>query len=102
DSLILTSNAIPACTYQWTDPNGLTSTNQNIIIPNTTASNAGTYTLVIAKNGCSSMPVTRIVSIALKPILNLGNDTSICQSNHLVLNAYNPGCTYVWNTGASS
>ncbi len=102
DSLILTSNAIPACTYQWTGPNGFTSSNQNVIIPNTTSGNAGIYTLTIAKNGCSSMPVTRIVSIALKPILNLGNDTSICQSNHLVLNAYNPGCTYAWNTGVYS
>jgi gliding motility-associated-like protein len=34
------------------------------------------------------------------PIVDLGNDTAICTSQPLILNAQNPGGSYVWNNGS--
>jgi hypothetical protein len=34
--------------------------------------------------------------------VDLGNDTTMCHGNNLILNAGNPGCNYLWNTGATS
>ena len=36
------------------------------------------------------------------PVVNLGNDTSICPQPPLTLDAGNVGCTYQWNTSATS
>ncbi len=35
-------------------------------------------------------------------IVNLGNDTTICNGQTLTLNAGNPGATYVWQNGSTS
>ena len=36
------------------------------------------------------------------PSVNLGKDTTICEGNTLMLNAGNPGSSYIWNTGATT
>lgn len=53
--------------------------------------------------GCSNQ-LDSIFKVSISPdvIVNLGNDTTICQTNTFVLNAGNVGCTYLWNTGSSA
>jgi gliding motility-associated-like protein len=36
------------------------------------------------------------------PIVNLGNDIRICPEDSIMLDAQNPGATYLWNTGENS
>ncbi len=36
------------------------------------------------------------------PVVNLGNDTAICAGTSIVLNAGNPGASFIWSNGASS
>ena len=36
------------------------------------------------------------------PSITLGKDTTICNGNSLIINAGNPGSTYIWNTGATT
>jgi hypothetical protein len=48
-------------TYSWTGPNGFTSTLQNPSISNTTSANAGTYTVTVSNNDCSSSATTNVV-----------------------------------------
>ncbi|MBK9508141.1 MAG: immunoglobulin domain-containing protein [Cytophagaceae bacterium] len=60
----ITSLNIPV-TYQWTGPNGFTSTSSNPSIPNAQALNSGTYTLTVTKNGFS----VSISKILLFPLL---------------------------------
>ena len=62
-TLNLTSNSVAGGTYSWTGPNGFTSSEQNPIINNFTATNAGAYNLVIDLDGCSSDPSTTSVSL---------------------------------------
>lgn len=50
--------------------------------------------------GCDSIVTTALTINA--PVVALGNDTSFCSGDSLVLDAQNPGATYQWNTGSNS
>lgn len=48
--------------YNWSGPNGFTSTDKNPVIPNVTASNSGIYQLIVTgPNGCSTTTEINIV-----------------------------------------
>ncbi len=63
----------------------------------------GTYdvTLVITDN-LSSDTIVNTITINPSPTVDLGNDTTICAGNVVVLDAQNPGGTYSWSTGATT
>lgn len=42
------------------------------------------------------------LTIAPVPVVDLGNDTSICCYNTITLDAGNPGATYIWSTGETT
>jgi gliding motility-associated-like protein len=92
----------PATIYQWTGPNGFTSSSQNVNIPKADYDHSGMYTLTEYQNNCLSLSAERNVNVIPGPIVDLGNDTSICQANIIFLNASNVGCTYNWSTGENS
>jgi gliding motility-associated-like protein len=100
DTLRLISSAAQDISFLWTGPNGYTSTKPDLTILDFNESLAGKYTLLIG--GCTNAATNKMVSLATGPILNLGNDTIICQGSTIILNADNPGCKYEWNTGESS
>ncbi|MBI5220070.1 MAG: gliding motility-associated C-terminal domain-containing protein [Bacteroidia bacterium] len=60
-----------------------------------------TYILVwTVSNSCGSSSDTVIISFDCVPILvDLGNDTAICEGQTLVLDAGNPGSAYSWTGG---
>jgi|GEM_PF-1611967 len=45
---------------------------------------------------------TIVITTKSLPIVALGNDTSFCKGNALVLNANNTGATFLWNTNQTS
>jgi hypothetical protein len=53
-------------------------------------------------NGCASARVPITAAIGPPPVVNLGSDTSFCESIPLVLDAGNPGGKYMWSTGDST
>lgn len=54
-------------------------------------------------SGCESTREPVIATIKPIPVVDLGNDTSICPGTSVItLDAGNQGTTYVWNTGAST
>ncbi|MNS66378.1 PKD domain protein [compost metagenome] len=80
-------------TYLWGD-----GTTGSSITVNT----AGTYYVAVMNTtGCLSTD-TIVMAINALPELNLGNDTAICDGSTLVLNAGNPGASYIWSTGEAS
>jgi hypothetical protein len=63
----------------------------------------GTYWAAIT-NGCGTASDTIVITQAVVPVVNLGNDTALCNGATLLLGAFNAGATYLWqdaSTGAS-
>jgi len=80
-------------TYLWNNGTG----NQTLY-----ANQTGSYWVnIITANNCS---VTDSINITIipKPIVALGNDTSFCSGEILLLNAQNTGSDYLWNNGETS
>jgi len=42
------------------------------------------------------------VTMYLQPVVNLGNDTTLCGEASLILDAGNPGAVYLWSTGETT
>ncbi len=63
-------------------------------------SNQGAYFVKVIANGCDTTGKIN-VSYATKPIVKLGKDTSLCTGELLLLDAYYPQSTYLWQNGSS-
>jgi hypothetical protein len=82
----------PGDTYLWSNA----TTNQMLTV-NTT----GTYSVIVTNaNGCSNSDTIN-VTITPAPLLNLGPDTTLC-ANSVLLDAGNPGSTYLWSNSATT
>lgn len=63
---------------------------------------AGTYYVdVTDANNCLGTDTIK-VSQGIQPLVNLGNDTSSCATINIIVDAQNPGATYLWSSGATS
>lgn len=86
--LQLNTPSVVGVSYEWTGPNGFTSSAQNPLIPSASPANAGVYTLVLSNGTCKSTPVTTQVEVAdLQSFSITSNVTSntICQGGNLTL-----------------
>lgn len=92
-TLFIDADQPGAISYLWN--NGSTSA-QRVI------ANAGLYSLVTSDGVCrrnDSFAITTNVT----PVLNLGNDSTLCYTESLLLNAASPVAdTYLWSTGSTS
>jgi hypothetical protein len=66
--LSLTATGISGATYSWTGPNGFTATGPNQTIASATTANAGTYSVTISLNGCSTT-VSTTVTVNPAPVV---------------------------------
>ncbi|KAA5533175.1 T9SS type A sorting domain-containing protein [Taibaiella lutea] len=81
-------------TFLWTPGSAATQT--------LNVSTGGSYSVSIkSMHGCKLTSGTYVKMRPL-PVDNLGNDTSICESTTLLLDAGNTGYSYAWSTGATS
>ncbi len=82
-SLMLTPNASGgtlAYGYQWSGPNGFSSTDASPVIPNITKSNAGIYTVTVTdNNGCQTVAQVN-VNVQPPSTATLSGNSSICLS----------------------
>ncbi|MBI2968985.1 MAG: PKD domain-containing protein [Bacteroidetes bacterium] len=91
DSLIVDAG-LQGVQYQW-------STGDTVarIIVDT----SGKYWVQVSNNNCSNSDTINI-TFTPSPSVNLGNDTTLCNSDSLILDAGNPGSTYFWSTSATT
>jgi gliding motility-associated-like protein len=76
----------------WTWSNGYNT-------PTTTVNSTGEYSVIVADEiGCTGYDTISLVMQAL-PVVNLGDDTIICNGESIVLDAENIRFNYSWNTG---
>jgi gliding motility-associated-like protein len=104
-SVSLGGSPTPGVTYSWSSsPQGFVSDQSN---PMVSPSATTTYYLQATNNQCPSPSLDSVlVTVAEPPIFQLGNDTTICQGQTVLLcgSAPETGVTYQWspNTGLSS
>lgn len=82
-------NATGGTTYNWTGPNGFTSTLQNPTIPNAIAANAGTYTCQVSGSGAcdGSFTVNIVVGDTIAPVPTIANLPDITGDCHTLISA---------------
>ncbi|MBL7703953.1 MAG: PKD domain-containing protein, partial [Taibaiella sp.] len=91
DGTIITLDAgNNGATYLWNDG----SSNQTLEV-----ATAGLYTVNITNPQNCSIQDSTFVTVNAIPLVDLGNDTTICIGAGLVLDAQNNGADYLWNTG---
>lgn len=81
------------CTYTWNTG----ATSQTI-----TPTSSGTYSVTVTTAQNCSATFDALVTLAPLVSVELGNDTSICQGQTLLLDAGTPGSNYLWNNGATT
>jgi len=92
---VLLSASDSTAQHYWTGPNGFTSTHQQPIIPSSTTTDGGNYTVTITNAaGCSSTVVTNVI-VNAAPFIGITNNGPICIQEDLILIA-NGGDTYHW------
>jgi gliding motility-associated-like protein len=64
------------------------------------ASSIGTYWVEVSNGNCDASDTIEIQQIILDPFI--GNDTSLCDGQTVLLDATEPGATYLWSTGSTS
>ena len=99
-TLKLNSNG--GSSYLWAGPNSFSSTLQNPEIPNISSANAGTYTVTVSLNLCSSTASTSISVKPLPPIPTISGISEICASTPTELKAsVIPNATYTWSNNVT-
>ncbi|HRO38433.1 MAG TPA: gliding motility-associated C-terminal domain-containing protein [Flavobacteriales bacterium] len=93
DGSVLNLDAtVPGATYQWQDGSSA---------PSLQVTQAGSYSVNVTALGCSN---SGQVDVAFNPLpqVDLGNDTALCNGTTLSIDAFCPGCTYLWQDGSTA
>ena len=103
-NLALTTFNFPGATYNWTGPNGFSSTLQNppVIVNADSATYAGTYTLQVTNQGCTSPAQTVEAVIYQIPAAPTTINDTVCGGGNAILTAGGApsGAFYRWYTVA--
>lgn len=91
DTAIFNATVAGATGYIW---------NTGASSPSIKAYQSGTYWADVLKDGCAFRDRVALTVKPL-PVVNLGNDTTLCESNTLLLDAGNPGSQYLWQDNSS-
>jgi gliding motility-associated-like protein len=92
DMIFLSPN-LPIGSYLWST--GETSSNIGVTAP-------GMYALAYQFNNCPVVTDSVFVNVTSSPVLNLGNDTTLCLENPFVLTVpQTSGFDYLWNDGTT-
>ncbi len=91
DSLLLDATQ-PNVTWLWQD----NSTDSTFLVKS-----AGTYHVTVS-NSCFGPADTIVISFAIPLVINLGNDTSICSGDTIILNASHANSIYLWQNNLNT
>lgn len=99
DNLNLTASTYLGGNYNWTGPNGFSSTQQNPTRPSVLNSFAGTYSVIVSANNCNSLAGSTTVLINNVPTSPTASSNGpLCIGQTLSLSATSiAGATYSWS-----
>lgn len=85
--------------YSWTsNPPGFTSVLPDPIV---NPDESTVYT-VLVNDGFNSASGSAGVTVNAKPVVDLGNDTTVCVFDTVTIDAGNPGSSYFWSNGSTN
>lgn len=84
--------------YQWSGPNGYSSSNPINTILDASLIRSGLYTVTVSNDDNCTSTATSIVFVSDKPVVSAGNDVIACYGTLVTLTATG-GNTYTWSTG---
>lgn len=91
ETVVLDAGAVPNATYAWSS--GGTGQSETITA-------TATVHVLVQNSHCQA---SDSVYLLFNPLpVDVLNDTTICVEHALTLDAGNPGCSYLWNTGATT
>lgn len=98
-NLYLNGGTYTGATYNWSGPNGFTSTLASVSVNNVTTSYDGTYSLSVTQPGCGTQSTTVNVSVGANLAnIGFGSNGPLCSGNNLILSAVSvSGVTYAWS-----
>ncbi|MBI9034386.1 MAG: immunoglobulin domain-containing protein, partial [Bacteroidales bacterium] len=99
DDITLSTELVDGTTYNWTGPNGFTSSNYEVTIPNASLAHAGLYSLTITIDGVVSDPAEIEVVVNVTPQVNAGPNQNIWHGTTTTLSgssATGGNKTYQW------
>lgn len=100
DTLKLYATVTPAGTkINWTGPNGFKDTLKTVIIPNAAYSDSGKYIVTANYNGCIARDTIEAIVGDVK--FKLGNDTTICNNQSILLYTGVKGASHIWQDGST-
>ncbi len=83
--------------YTWTGPNGFTSNEQIVFMPNATPDQSGVYTLQSFLGDCPSLPANFNVVVTNAPQITMPETYVVCDGQPLYINPSQiSGATYQW------
>ena len=98
----LSEDAGDANVWQWTGPNGFTSSEQNPSILDANLTNEGDYNLTITGNNSCTNSATITINVNNNPTINASNDGPVCEGTDIQLFATgSEDVNYLW-TGPNS
>lgn len=99
DNLQLNAGVSPATSnINWSGPSGFTATGNIVTIPNAQKSSSGKYIITASSGVCT---VTDTIEVVIDSNnANLGNDTTLCNDEYMVLNSGVKGATHTWQDGS--
>src|SRR6185436_18579653 len=94
----LSTPTVAGATYAWTGPNGFTSSDQNPTRANVTTAEAGTYSVTVTVNGCTSAAGTTNVVVNPTPATpTASNGGPYCEGATIQLSTPTvAGATFAW------
>jgi hypothetical protein len=86
-TILLSTPSVSGATYAWTGPNGFTASQQNPTRVNATAADAGTYSVTVTVNSCTSPAGTTsvVVNTAAAPTISPNGPTTFCSGGSVIL-----------------
>jgi len=98
------NTSVNAVSYIWNFNDG--SPLNNSASPSHVFTTPGVYNVLliaIDSTTCNiSDSITLTITVTNGPLVNLGNDTTICGVPNIILDAGNPGGPFLWSTGATT
>jgi len=95
ETINLSTGNVFGASYQWSGPNQYLADVRNPSIQDIQQENAGTYTVVVTVDGCSSDPATTEVVVYPNPVADAGADDTTEHGTPIQLNG-SGGITYQW------